>query len=298
MRTESTPGELLGSLVDGGQGTGCDIRDRGLHYGDGLFETLAVRAGAMPLWDSHMRRLAAGCAALRLPPPDAGLLRAEAENLCAGVQRGVLKLVLTRGPAPRGYRIDHASVRPTRILLLYRPPAFNEASWRDGVAVRLCRTRLGSNPSLAGIKHLNRLEQVLARDEWNDPGIFEGLMMDREGRIIDGTMSNVFMCRDGELVTPELSECGVAGIMREQVWKMAAGLGLQAREGRIVPEDLATADEIFLSNALFGVLPVARIEDGPVWRPGPIAMRLARALAPCTLAPVVGDHGAAEAGDP
>lgn len=289
MWTDPAAGELLGALIDGGQETACDVRDRGLHYGDGLFETLAVRDGAMPLWDSHMRRLAAGCAALQLPLPDTDQLRSEAERLCDGIGRGVLKLVLTRGPGPRGYRIDHANVRPTRLLLLYRPPLWSEACWRDGVTVRLCRTRLGSNPVLAGIKHLNRLEQVLARDEWSDSGIFEGLMMDREGRIIDGTMSNVFLCRDGELRTPAVSECGVAGVMRERVWRTARELGLRVEEGWITPDDLGLAEEIFLSNALFGVVPVSRVDGGPMRQPGPIALQLARSLAPLTLASVPGE---------
>lgn len=297
MRTDSPAEDLLGVLIDGEQGTGCDISDRGLHYGDGLFETLAVRAGTLPLWDAHMRRLAAGCARLRLPLPDTDQLRAEAERLCGGVERAVLKLMLTRGMGPRGYRIDHAAVRPTRILLLYRPPVWSESCWRDGVAVRLCATRLGSNPALAGIKHLNRLEQVLARDEWSDAAIFEGLMMDGAGRIVDGTMSNVFLCRGEELVTPALSECGIAGVMRDQVWKMAGKSGWQVTEGSIVPEDLEAADEIFLSNALFGVLPVSRIVGGPVLRPGPVALKLARALAPCTLAPSLDEHGTAGAGE-
>ncbi|MDX9741262.1 MAG: aminodeoxychorismate lyase [Gammaproteobacteria bacterium] len=288
MRTDPTAGELLGALIDGGQGTGCDVRDRGLHYGDGLFETLAVREGAMPLWDSHMRRLAAGCAALQLPLPDTARLRAEAGRLCEGIERGVLKLILTRGPGPRGYRINHGAVRPTRLLLLYRPPVWSEAWWRDGVAVRLCTMRLGSNPALAGIKHLNRLEQVLARDEWTDPGIFEGLMMNREGRIVDGTMSNVFLCRGTELRTPAVSECGVAGVMREKVRKLARESGLRMEEGCVAPEDLASADEVFLSNALFGVLPVSRVGSGPIRAPGPIALRFARALAPFTLAPALG----------
>lgn len=288
MWPESAPGDLLDALVDGERGAGLDVRDRGLHYGDGLFETMAVRDGAIPLWNDHMRRLEDGCARLRLPPPDAGLLGAEAGRLCAALDRGVLKLVLTRGPGARGYRIARAAVRPTRLLLLYRAPVLSPEYWRSGVTVRVCDTRLGGNPALAGIKHLNRLEQVLARDEWADQEIFEGLMRDREGGIVDGTMSNVFLRMDTVLRTPAVTECGVAGVMRARVMNIAAQYGLRTETGRIDPEQMEAADEIFLSNALFGVLPVARLGDR-IFPPGPIALQLARSLSAFTLAPPLGD---------
>lgn len=284
MPPESTQSELLAALVDGERDTGLDVRDRGLHYGDGLFETMVVRDGAMPLWSEHMRRLAEGCARLRLPPPDTALLAAEAGRLGAGLERGVLKLVLTRGPGARGYRIAHGTGQATRLLLLYRAPALPAEYWRSGVTVRLCDTRLGNNPALAGIKHLNRLEQVLARDEWSDEGIFEGLMRDGEGSIVDGTMSNVFLRTGMVLRTPAVTECGVAGVMRARVIGMATHSGLQTEVGRIDPEEMETAEEIFLSNALFGVLPVTRFGDRTL-PPGPTAGRLADALAGFTLAP-------------
>lgn len=291
MWPEPSAGELLDALIDGERSAGLDVRDRGLHYGDGLFETMAVRDGTIPLWRDHMHRLADGCARLRLPPPDAALLETEADRLCAGLGRGVLKLVLTRGVGARGYRIDHAAVRATRLLLAYRAPVLAPGYWRSGVTVRLCDTRLGSNPALAGIKHLNRLEQVLARDEWSDGEIFEGLMRDHEGNIVDGTMSNVFLRTGTVLRTPAVTVCGVAGVMRARVMGLAARYGLRIEETRIDPDALAAADEIFLSNAVFGVLPVARCGDRE-FRPGATALRLARSLAAFTLAPPLDEpHG-------
>lgn len=264
-------------ILINGQPTGqIDARDRGLHYGDGLFETIAVRDGRPQLWDRHLARLTAGCERLRLPAPDAALLAAEAAQLCDGVAQGVLKIILTRGVGGRGYAIPHADAataagRMSRILIRLPAPDYPATHYRDGVAVRLCELRLGDAPALAGIKHLNRLEQVLARSEWSDPGIAEGLMRDAEGAVIEGTMSNLFIVRTGGLETPELTRCGVAGVMRGRIIDRARELGLAVTERRLMPADLAAADECFLCNSLIGIWPVRRIDDnvlpvGPLTR--------------------------------
>ena len=275
----------LAVLVNGRADGTVDILDRGLHYGDGLFETLAVVGGRIQLWDRHLRRLEEGCRRLRLPLPDPAALFGEAQSLCTGRDRAVLKVLLTRGPGARGYRIDRSASAPTRLLLLYSAPAYPAEHWRDGVAVRRCATRLGTNPALAGIKHLNRLEQVLARDEWDDPEIAEGLMLDQHERVVSGTMSNVFAVRDGRLLTPALSDCGVAGIMRGLVLETAAGWGVETAQASLVMAELLEADEVFLSNSLFGVWPVRSIDATPL-QAGPVARRLAAALGACSLAPL------------
>ncbi len=137
--------------------------------------------------------------------------------------------------------------------------------------------RLGCNPGLAGVKHLNRLEQVLARAEWDDPSIVEGLMRDADGHVVEGTMSNLFAVLDGVLLTPELSLCGVRGIMREIVLETAARCGLAPVERKIPTEALLRADEVFLTNSLIGVWPVRRFEseEFPV---GDVTRRLMGAL--------------------
>lgn len=286
----SSTAVLLDAIIDGRRDGAVDILDRGLHYGDGLFETLAVRDGRAQLWDDHIRRLLEGCRRLRLPPPDVTGLEAAARRLCAGRTRAVLKILLTRGAGARGYRIDHGAARPMLALLLYHAPEYPHAHWREGVAIRCCETRIAINPALAGIKHLNRLEQVLARDEWNDGSIVEGLMLDCEGRVVCGTASNVFIVRAGVLRTPVLDACGVSGVMRAQVLEMAARQGVVAEEGRLHLPDLRGADEVFLSNSLFGIWPVRRIDDAPLM-PGPLARRFAAALGAFSLAPpdVIGD---------
>lgn len=281
-----TPAALLAARVSGGDDDAVNVLDRGLHYGDGLFETLAVSGGRIQLWERHLLRLEEGCRRLRLPAPDAAALFAEAQALCAGHTRAVLKILLTRGPGDRGYRIDRSAAAPppTRALLLYRAPDYPAGCWRDGVAIRLCETRLAGNPALAGIKHLNRLEQVLARDEWSDAEIAEGLMLDPQGRVVSGTASNVFAVRGGRVETPAVTECGVAGVMRGLVLETAAGWGLETAQTPLRMADLLAADEVFLSNSLFGVWPVRRIDAAPL-AAGPVARRLIDALGACSLAP-------------
>lgn len=276
-------------LINGQAGDSVSAFDRGLQYGDGLFETIAVRDGAPRLWDRHMARLADGCRRLRLPEPDRDTLAREAAQLCAGTARAVLKLVITRGPGTRGYRItpadpETAAARATRIVMLLPAPERAAQDYRDGIALRLCTTRLGSNPALAGIKHLNRLEQVLARDEWDDPEVREGLMRDRDGALIAGTMSNLFVVTGGAVRTPALGECGVAGVMRGFVMDAAPALGIAVSEGRLTVDALDTADEIFMCNSLIGIWPVRRFE-ARTFAIGPVTRQLMVAVNGESLAP-------------
>ncbi|MET0065501.1 MAG: aminodeoxychorismate lyase [Candidatus Thiodiazotropha sp.] len=247
-------------LIDGLASEQVPVTDRGLQYGDGLFETIAVLEGCMPLWSRHMARLQRGEERLGFPITDKHLLEREAKQLCVGVERGIVKIILTRGSGGRGYRPPTAS-QPRRILGLHPWPEYPPAWYRNGVRVRVCETRLSRQPRLAGIKHLNRLEQVLARDEWDDPEIAEGLMFDDLGNLICGTQSNLFVLHGNDLLTPDLSQSGVAGVMRELVLASAAGLGLIARQVRLRVEDLENADGLFLTNAVWGVCPVSQVAE-------------------------------------
>jgi 4-amino-4-deoxychorismate lyase len=247
----------LAALVNGAKADGLSIADRGLQYGDGLFETIVVRDGAPCLWQEHLARLRLGAARLAIPLPDAGLLLGECLTLTQGAEAGVVKLIVTRGPGGRGYRPPPRPL-PTRILALYPPPAPPAGGREAGVQVRWCRTALGENPRLAGIKHLNRLEQVLARAEWdtNGGGCAEGLMCDCRGRVIAGTMTNVFVHAGGRLLTPRLDTCGVAGTVRGLVLRLASQFGIEVAEADLRPADLHAADGLFLTNAVIGVWPV------------------------------------------
>ncbi len=258
-------------LVNGQPADQISAQDRGLHYGDGLFETIAVKNGALLLWDRHMQRLGLGCSRLSIKPPDPALLRAETEQICDGAERAVLKIIITRGAGARGYRaspISHASPA-TRIVARYPWPEWPQRFWQEGVRVRICQTPLGINPALAGIKHLNRLEQVLARSEWDDPDIPEGLMLDQAGNVIEATQSNLFVVKEGRLLTPDLSASGVAGIMRACIIESAARLSIPYAVTRLTLADVRSAEEGFLCNSLIGIWPIREIA-GTVLKPGPV----------------------------
>jgi 4-amino-4-deoxychorismate lyase len=247
-------------LINGQSGNCLSTLDRGLLYGDGLFETMTVRDGMPVLWSRHIARLHAGCARLGITPPAADLLQAEAAGLCRDAAQAVLKILCTRGAGGRGYCPDTATV-PTRILQLHPYPSWPADYTKQGVRVRLCRLRLGCNPPLAGIKHLNRLEQVLARAEWNDRAIGEGLMQDVHGYLVEGTMSNVFLVSDGVLLTPDLSRCGVAGITRALILELARQKEIPTGVRDIAMEELEQAQEVLLCNSLIGIWPVIRIAE-------------------------------------
>lgn len=263
-------------LINGIPGDAIAISDRGVQYGDGLFETIAVRDGRCEFWDRHMQRLRAGCERLRIPPPDIEQLAAEARQLIQDGVRCVLKIIVTRGSGGRGYRVPEPA-QPTRILLRSDWPDYPHENAEQGVRVRLCAQRLGTNPSLAGLKHLNRLEQVLARLEWDAPSIAEGLLQDHAGRVIEGTFTNVFLVQNGRVVTPLLDVCGVAGVMRDVVVELATAAGIDCTERAVSLDELYAAEELFLTNSLIGIWPIRALEE---WQsePGPVTRALQAAL--------------------
>lgn len=247
-------------LVNGSPGSRLEVTDRGLHYGDGLFETMAVIDGEIPLWNSHMQRFRSGCQRLGLLPPDKPVLRGEVETLAAATRRGIVKLIATRGTGGQGYRPPDLCV-PTRVLQRRAWPQHPASNWNQGVRVRVCRTRLAVGGTLAGIKHLNRLEQVIARAEWQDGDIAEGLMLDTDGYVVEGTSSNLFVQEGSRLLTPPVDRCGVAGVMRGEVMAVARRSGLEIAEQRLRLERVLNADALFLTNAVIGIWPVRQIAD-------------------------------------
>jgi len=248
-----------GPWINGIAAEHIDYRDRGLQYGDGLFETMRVRGGRIRLLEYHLERLFDGCRRMSIDAPPAPALRRELALRAKPHADAVLKLILTRGPGARGYR-PSGRERCTRILSLSAPPRL--AAAQSSQRVRICATPVGSNPALAGLKTLNRLESVLARSEWSDERIWEGLMRDTDGNLVCGTLSNLFVRRGAMLTTPVLDRCGIAGVMRRWVLEQAASLGLHPREGRVKVGRLDEATEIFMTNAVAGVVSVSVVEHG------------------------------------
>lgn len=257
--------------VDGQPADALSLKDRGLAYGDGLFETIAVCGGQPLLLERHLTRLAEGCSRLAIAA-DIELIRSELQAYAAAMGEGVLKLILTRGDGLRGYAPD-PSAQGRRILQGNPPAAYPAVHGEQGVRLFPCTTPLSVQPLLAGLKHLNRLEQVLARAEWQDSEHAEGLMLDQAGRVIEGVFSNLFLVRDGVLVTADLKRCGVAGVMRAELLFQAASSGIPVQITDISLEQLQWADEVFVCNSVYGVWPV-RAYAALSWPVGPLTRKL------------------------
>lgn len=239
--------------VDGRPDGMLSPHDRGVLYGDALFETMLFVGGSAPLWSRHLTRLADGCARLRLPLPDVAALAAECAARSDGIARAVVRVTVTRGVGERGYAPPREP-RPTLIVTAAPAPVVPPPWYADGVRLYECETRYATPSALAGVKHANRLEQVLARAEWDDADFAEGLMCDAHGRAISATAANLFARIDGMLATPSVERCGVAGVARAQV---LSGGDVVVRDIGI--EELRRADEVFLTSSLRGIVPVAAI---------------------------------------
>lgn len=224
--------------------------DRGLAYGDGLFETLLALDGDIPWWDAHWRRLSAGAARLGIAPPGEALLRSAAEEIL-GQGRQVLKLILTRGESGRGYLPGDGP--PTSILSVHPAPAADAVP----LALHWCGIRMARQPALAGLKHLNRLENVLARAECARADRAEGLMCDEQGNVRCATAANVFALIDGIWHTPDTALGGVAGVARAQLLALEPAI----RVAELSRAMLENAEAVFLSNAVRGMMAVDRIGE-------------------------------------
>lgn len=259
-------------LVNGIEGCLLDPSDRGLAFGDGVFRTLRLD-GRQPIWwNRHYRKLACDCEVIGLSCPAGALLRNEVQQAAGELAEAAVKIIVTRGAGPRGYAPPPAP-SPNRIVSVGPLPTRPRGFWDEGVQVRRCDLRLGFQPRLAGTKHLNRLENVLARMEWRDPGIAEGLLLDLDGNVIEGVASNVFAVVDRVLCTPDLSRCGVSGVTRERVIEAAAASGAPVQVRELNWDELMDADEVLLVNSLIGAWQVREC-DGRRWPQGPSIARI------------------------
>ena len=258
-----------------GRAEGVPADDRGLAYGDGVFETVLLVDGRPVWWEAHLARLERGAAALGIVAPERALWQRDLQRALAsgraGAGRQVLKLILTRGSGARGYAV-RAPSRPRRIVSIAGAPAVLDAA-RHGLRLRWCRTALAIQPALAGLKHLNRLEQVLARQEWSESDIDEGLMCDTQGRAVSAISGNLLCLTGRGWITPPVDQAGIAGVCRARL--LASGLVI---EGELRPDDVMSSDAVAVCNSVRGILPVRQL-DRRGWAIGPAQRQLQRALA-------------------
>ena len=273
MSSEAKMSEAL-VWVNGKPSQTVSVFDRGFAYGDGLFETIRIAQGRLTLAALHWDRLNRGCHRLRIPL-DLGQLQQEVTAFLRTCQQGVLKITISRGVGGRGYNPEGLN-QPSRILSFHPLPEYSFDPADQGVCVKLCQTRLGYS-ALAGVKHLNRLEQVLARSEWQGAEFGEGLLCDMDGRLIEGVMSNLFVVNSkNELITPDLSRCGVEGVCRQYVLSKALDMGYTVRVMDVSPvlEDVA---ELFLCNSVNGIWPIVAVNERE-WKIGSVTRNIQRVV--------------------
>lgn len=252
-------------LINGDMQARLAANDRGLSYGDGVFRTMQMRRGKVKNWSLHYEKIANDCIQLALNCPDKLLFEKDISQLLAR-QNGVIKLMVTRGVGTRGYAPTIAAA-VTRISMWSALPSHPENTSDAGIRARWCQLRLGRQPRLAGIKHLNRLENVLARAEWQDTDILEGLLLDEAANVICGTMSNLFIIKGRQLYTPDLSACGVAGVTRDRILAGAGSLGLTAKITQLSIADVLAADEVMVVNSVIGVWQIRALAE-KCWEAG------------------------------
>ncbi len=238
------------------------ISDRGFQYGDGVFETIEIKDGRAIFLERHLNRLNLGCERLLIPKSDLQFLTDEITQYLHNkkTNNAVLKIIITRGSGGRGYR-QPDKIEPTKILSLHPQPSYPEIYYQQGINARFCQTRLGANPVLAGIKHLNRLEQVLARSEWNNEFFQEGIMLDLNKRVIEGTMSNLFYVKNEILYTAPIKNCGILGIIRGWIFDFAHQANLTVIEHFFDKNALLNADEAFVCNSVIGIWRIHQLES-------------------------------------
>ena len=240
-------------LINGEHGSALSVYDRGLLYGQSLFETIAIADEQACLLTEHMQRLQAGAAVLGIPF-DLAAVQADISTLATGQQKAVIRATLTMGEGGRGY-LNPSEPQACRIVSLHSYPEHPQSHWQSGIELGLAEIRLGQQAALAGLKHGNRLEQIIARSQWQ-PSWHEALLLDQQNHVIEATQSNIFVLKGEQLTTPDLSLCGVNGVMREFVLSQANKLGVQARCMSLSVADIEQADAVFVCNSVIGLWPV------------------------------------------
>ncbi|MDX2506696.1 MAG: aminodeoxychorismate lyase [Gammaproteobacteria bacterium] len=277
------------TLINGKQQTLIDVADRGLSYGDGLFETIAYVDGALHNWYLHWQRLKFGAQRLVIELPDELHILSQIDTELSSLSEPellqnkqnmnrVIKVIVTRGQGGRGYLFPQPQ-NCTVIISAHPWPQRAMQDYTQGVHAMVCQTCLAIQPALAGIKHLNRLEQILGRNEFHHSDYQEGIMLAcsddcsenpsrQDPLMVEGTSSNLFFVYKGKLCTPKIHTCGVLGTIREAILLLAPQIGIAAQQGNYPLQQLREATEVFFTNSVYGILPIATItvHDDLQWR--------------------------------
>lgn len=246
--------------------------DRGFAYGDGVFRTLKVKYGKPLGWNFHYQKLESDCRKLGIVAPEQDLFLSDIHKLVEENKTDalcVIKLMVTRGNGERGYKYPTLST-PLRVTLKLAMPMYDDSFATFGVKLYQCNTVLSYQPLLAGIKHLNRLENVLGKNENSDHRYFDGLMLDSDGRVIECTSSNIFIRQGRRLTTPALNRCGISGVTRDLILSFGQALDLETYIDDITLTTLVNADEVIICNSLYGAFQVIALNEYQ-WRPQGLA---------------------------
>jgi 4-amino-4-deoxychorismate lyase len=234
--------------------------NRSFNYGDGCFTTMMTRFGQLVSWPYHDQRLKEATERLGISLSDWPAIERWARQAALADERAGIKVHISRGAGARGYGTQGSQDAVVTITTFAYPSHY--ADWqRDGLVLGVCEQAMGHSPMLAGIKHNNRLEQVLLKREMEASGYVDGIACDINGCVIETTMANLFWIKNNTLFTPKLTQCGVAGTMRRQVMELAQSLSLPLTVGEHTLDQLLQADGVFITNALLGVAPVSKIKQ-------------------------------------
>ena len=257
------------SLINGEFSNHVSVIDRGLSYGDGLFETMSwsylkdKKILGVEFWERHLERIKEGCSITKIKLPPTEILKNYKEKILReclrkGIKSGVLKILITRGVGGRGYKFEK-DISPTIIFLSFPLRKIDKDTLNTGVKLRFCEFPMFENSILAGFKHLNRIDSVMARSEWEDDEFFDGVMLDNSENIIDGTMTNLFFSKNRVLYTPMIKNSGINGIMRQVVIDKAKLFYNDICEIEIKKNNISRFDEMFVTNSVIKILPVAHL---------------------------------------
>lgn len=249
-------------FINGKQAHEHSVLDRAFTFGDGVFETLLCIDAKLPLWELHKQRLLVGCQRLHIDIQISELERLLADaQLQTSFAKSVCKITVSRGVGGRGYAVD-TSVRPTIVIGFFPFPEQVENLSESGVSLGICIHRLSQNEALAGIKHLNRLDNVLARRECQNRGLEDGVVLDQLGSVVEATSSNLFVCINGQWLTPAITMCGVEGVTRRVVLEeLAPVLNVSIYVDSVSPGQLDKVEEAFICNSVNGIVPVVAIDE-------------------------------------